>query len=75
MVQGQRIHAIFKWMHKGCIITKCFFSIAKLKPSKKMIYAFKNGNGVVVSWKDELKDVCCKFYNKLYELERIFVEK
>ncbi len=50
-------------MHKGCIITKCFFSIAKLKPSKKMIYAFKNGNGVVVSWKDELKEACCKFYN------------
>ncbi len=29
-----------------------------------MIYAFKNANGVV-SWKDELKETYCKFYNKL----------
>jgi hypothetical protein len=49
VVQGQRVRAILKWMHKGCIITKCFFSTPKLKTSKKMIYAFKNGNGVVVS--------------------------
>jgi hypothetical protein len=49
-----------------------FLSIAKLKPSKKMIYVFKNGNGVVLSWKDELKEACCKFYNKLYKAQKDF---
>ncbi len=37
-----------------------------------MIYVFKNGNGVVLSWKDELKEACCKFYNKLYKAQKDF---